>query len=293
MKWEKLQKHISRDVAEVLESHLNSKAMFPSIILDSQDELAISIKDKNVIVDGSNIIRLIREIIHFDAADIISNSVYEFIPSVDREEEIKLEGDPSDYYNLQIECKHCGRYKWIQNSDLKLNNSTMFDIDETESGEILISGKLKNVFVNEQLRGFSFRKIVDEENVWQLFPENQVTVKSPNKYVKEKDICSFCGKPRIIIYEDSNGIELFKPPFDIPRIERTPTLLLQNMPGDFSVTNTEFGTLGRLPEGSPDVAAEEFSHKTSKPKWVMSGRMCKILYREKVKGFELSHAKLC
>lgn len=293
MKWDKLEKYLDVDIAKTLKNLINPKATFPSVILNSHDELAITLKKINVTVDGRSILRIIREIVRFDATDIEKDKVYELIPGADREEEVKLKGDPSDYYELHVECEHCGRYKWVQKSDLQLKKSMDLDIDESESVEILISDRLKKIFVKEHLKGFSYRKVIGKKDVWQLIPHGQAIVKEQNDHLIGKDSCSVCDKPRILVYEDTNGKELFKPPNDIPRIERTPHLLIQNMPGDFSVTDIEFGTLGRLPEGSPLVEAKDFTHKTSKPKWVVSGKLCKILYKERVKGFELSPAQIC
>ncbi len=292
-KWNILDKYLPSDIAGALKNLINPTLKFPSVTLNSQDELAISLRKINIIVDGRSILRLIREIVRIEETDIKEDGAYDFMPGSSQDEEVKLEGDPADYYELHVECEHCGRYKWIQKSDLQLKMSMNLDIDESESGEILISDRLKKVFDNEKLNGFTYRKVIAEKSIWQLMPHGQAVVKKPNEYLKGKNNCTFCGKPRILVYEDTNGIELFKPPYDIPRIERTPVLLLQNMPGDFSVTDLEFGTLGRLPEGSSQVQAKEFTHKTSNAKWVVSGKLCKILYEKKVKGFELSPAQIC
>ena len=157
-----------------------------------------------------------------------------------------------------------------------------------------MSARLKDVLEQEGLTGFRFRPIgTPTGQAWQIVSCGTVPVKRPQPTVTEWEFCTACGRPRRVVDEDSNGVEVLEP-HDIPAIDRTPTLLVTAMNCDFGRTDQEFGTLGRVPPGgTPCDDPEPWSGcKTSSPKWVVSGLFARVLFRENVGGFELEPAEI-
>lgn len=289
MDWQKTAKHLAPKIVEKITETINPGRDQSSIYLNSQDEITSLLKKVNIIINGQSLISLIRERIRVDEPDILLDNYYELQPYSDTidVEKMKVFGNPSGYYDRHIECEHCGRYQWKQNKDLVLRNKMVNDFAQTDNGEILFSNRLKMITEKSKLQGFSFRRLAQDRNVWQLIPSKTATIKIPNKFLKEINKCTVCGKPRLLRYEDTNDKELFKPPYDRPRIERTPIVELQDITGDFSATELEFGTSGIRQEGSPPINVLDFPYKRTNPKYFLSGKMCKVLLRAKVKSFEI------
>lgn len=288
--WEQVVNHLSKEIIDKIIDTTDTKNRFPSCKTTNKEIIEL-IKKSNKIIEGNSLVRGIREELQLEPNDISENDYYEFhyFKSFTKEA-LKLKTDPANYYSIEIECKQCGRFIWKQERNLEVKGKITNPMEVTENGEILISVKFKERLSNN-IENVEYRKI-DNLDAWQLISNETVEIIDINNpYINSKSICSNCKKPRILVYENSNKVNLFTPPYDVPRIEKTPVLLLKEMKGDFAFTNLEFGTLGRIPEESPPISKEEFTYKTSWPKIVISGKLCKILFEENIQNLIVTPVK--
>lgn len=283
---EKIKKFLDKILSKEIIQNIQV-GMFPSIILEKSTAEAKELQNLNVLLEGKHIIRLIRNIVELKEDDINLNDFYELRPAATSESELNLKEKPSYYYNLELECIRCGRYKWEQTKDFEIARRPKLELDETHGGELILSKRLSTILKQEKISKIEFRKLKNFPDYMQIVVKEKATVILPNNSVIERDNCALCGLPRIIAFERSNGKSLFTPPFDVPRIEKIPKLYVNSIATEIAQTNIEFGTLGRFHDNETGLTKYEFPYKTSKPKWVVSGRLVKILYREKIRDFQI------
>ena len=291
--WDRVKVYLPEDIQNDLQKPYSLKERYPYITVDSEHKIVDYLINKNFEIDGNSLVRLIREEVAIKENEINEDSIYEFqyLKSF-KHEALRLSGEPSAYYDVKTICAVCGHYKWDQKREIEIKGILKAPIMNVENGELIISPQLKDILIDSDIENIKFLKVKNID-AWQITSKESIMILDEgNQYVQNKDICSNCKSPRIRVYENSNKIDLFKPPHTIPRIEGTPILLIKNMAGDFAFTDLEFGTLGRLPEGSPALEASEFTYKTSWPKIAVTGKFLKVLYQAKVKGIKVTPAEI-
>lgn len=277
-------------VKERIKSIIKDGKFYASIYINNHDPDYDNVNELNIFCNNKSIIRLIQETIELEYMDIIDNNYYELYICSDREE-IKLIKDPISYYNINIECESCGRYLWIQKNDLSINKEISYSIDETNNGELLVLENFIDDLKLLKCNGIEFRKT-------NMIATNQLIIKNiseikNNSYYKEFDICNICQKPRIVKYENSNGVDMFDEANNKAKIETSPILELQKVEGHISLTNVEFGTLGRIPEVLDyKINPYDFSFKTSHKKIIISGIVAKLLFKNKKHNFRILPCKI-
>jgi hypothetical protein len=277
--------YLPQKILNAIGDIIKNNKRFSSLTLERKDWIYNELLNNNIIKNNKNIIRLIREYESIDYNDINEKSYYELKLDSEDDHEVDLLLDPSNYYNLNLECEHCGRYNWMQKSDIHLKKDIKNNIEETNNGEIVILKQFMDIMKNNNILNVNYRK-TNKDNIFQVSINEHAIIEKNNMFI-EQDFCSICNKPRIVKYEDTNKVSLFDSNKSKPRIERTPILAVKHINGDISYSNFEFGTIGRIPEGAPVINKKEFTYKTSWKNIIISGRFGKLLFETKTKGFRL------
>ncbi len=248
--------------------------MFSSIRLEETSEIAKILVKNEIQLGNESLIRLIRyhEFVEFN--DIIDSKHYElkFIS-----EEVALKRDPIYYYNTIVECEKCGRSIWIQSEKLELKRNIKNNLNITNNGEIIVNIKTRDL-LSVDAENIDFRE-TNLRDAFQIITLKASLVKN-NSFIVERDYCSKCNKPRIVKYENTNNVDLFDEKNDTPRIEKIARLDLVDFIPDISFSNYEFGTLGWIPEGAPQINNfKDRKYKTAFPKIIVSGKIAKLLLK--------------
>lgn len=285
---------VLRNLPRVLRSSVSALlepgTHYCSLRVPSDTAVAQELRNDRTLVKGRSLIRLLREVTELQQEDIDEAECYVLKPAVSSETEVRLSGRPARYYVQETACGHCGRFIWRQLSDLCIATDPASEFDETETGELLISRRLRTALLEAELSGFSVRSLHGCGTTCQLVVDGMAVLEHPSPFVLERDSCRVCGKPRARSLDDSNGVDLFRPPFDTPRVERTPSVVLRSTSADCMWTDLEFGTLGQLPEGATPLDSSEFTHRTSKPILVVTGRLVQLLYAQGINDFRVAPA---
>jgi hypothetical protein len=293
MPWEVAAAYLEPKVVRLVSPLVNPRRpRMAWIESDAEDPRLEALVEANQIVAGESLIRSIETKTTMEEGDIRDCGVYVLQSAVSRPA-LALCSEMGEYFRLHIHCRACGRSDWEQTRDYELADPMRLDLERLDTFDLVVSRKLKEALERERLRGFQFRPAGGAVIAWQLASCGSVPVKRPQPTIVERELCSACGRPRLVYDEDSNGVYLLKP-HDRPYVSQTPTLYVTQMRSDFGRTDQEFGTVGSWPEGAPPLERpEELTHcKMSWPKWVVSGRFAKVLFRENVGGFELEPAEI-
>jgi len=284
-----LKDHLTFSLWESLTELVTSTSRYSSLTLPISDPRVEIIQKENKLVHGNSLIRMIRETINLEDSDINLLESYVLLPASQSDDEIALVGDKSSYYKIETECFECGRFKYEQCKNLRIAKSINAEFDETEYGDLIVSDRIKMAISNDGFIGLSFRRIDNTMDWWQLEADTTRRVHIPGSTIVEREICKACGKPRIVAFENTNRVSLFESSQPVPRIEKTPVLAVENAVGDLSKTAIEFGCIGRRNEGAPPITHH---FRSSKPMWVISGRLGKRLFQLIKGGFRLLPARV-
>ena len=260
------------EIVNCIHSRIKEDTIFCSIELREDDPLYDELVNANILIGNTSLIRLVREYVALGMDDIVDAGYYELLIDT---EEVNIV-NPSKYYNITEECKYCGRYVWTQVKDLEIDKDVKKPIGITNNSELLLSTDFQQQLVRANINNIGFRK-TNKSNTVQLVLNNKSKLYKSSLLIEE-GICSKCGKPRIQKYEKTNGVSLFSGISNKPRIEYFAILKLKNAVSDISFLDYEFGTLGRIPEGtSAPKDPFDFSFDTKFPKIVVSGKFAKML----------------
>ena len=274
---------LGRDISQNIIDMIKDGKPYSSINLTCKKELFEKIILLDRMVEGKNIIRLYRENIFVPLEKIDDNSFYEV--KLETDMQAKLQQKPSFFYHLSVVCSNCGVVQWKQKKNLLLRKKSNSDFIETDNGEIIVSKKIKEIFEKNSISGFRIRN-TNFPDLFQLEVTGLTSV-IKNKFYFEKEYCSVCDRPRKIFLENSNGISLLSGSNTIPRIERTAFLEIDKPQKDFSLTKTEFGMIGRIPEGVRKIDPLDVDSKTCWPSMIVSGKVAKILLQSNIHGLRI------
>jgi len=292
MPWHKTKIYFSNDLVGRISPLIKIEGNYAYLELEETNPIVSFVLNQHRVINGCSLIRLIRKTIIIEEEDITVNKTYVFLPGFGQEKEIPLQHFLSYYYNFEPQCEVCGRFKWIQRKNITLRKKVGFDIEEGIGGEVIIKEWLKKYLEENRFEGIAFRKISGESSVWQLCPTGQAFVNKDAWNIIKKSPCKICERPRVVALDESNRVSMFSLPHDKPRIENTPTLYLKKFCYDIALTDIEFGTVGCIPDGDTKLLASDITCRTSKPLWVVSGRLAKSLFQENVTGFALEPAEI-
>jgi hypothetical protein len=117
--WESVRHALVSELAAAVEPRIKKGRHFCSITLPCDDPLVEGLLEQPIVLEGRSLIRLVRDDIRVERADLDLSECFELIVAPDTDSEVRLSKEPSCFYELSLECRVCGRWSWIQTEDLQ------------------------------------------------------------------------------------------------------------------------------------------------------------------------------
>jgi len=284
-----LEHYLGKPLFNAIRSKITTSLNYSRVTLPATLNIHRELFAKNIAINGSSLIRCIVEEFIYEEQDVKSDAAYVLFPSFNSDKEIRLIGGQSKYFKCEYSCEICGQVYYSQTSNLSIVSGKRFELDLLETGDLIISSRLKALITENSLSGIYFRAIDNEPDFWQVKSDVTAIVETENPHIQKIDLCMECGHYRIYAVSNTNGVDMLHGPKPTPCIRWVPVLPIKSLPGDFAKTHIEFGTIGRRPSGGPLLDPWQYSQsRSSNPKWLVSGRFAKLLFSSNIKGFNLA-----